>query len=137
MHEQAKENGVAFTSIALLTPDPASVFSILSWAAFLQERVEYLIVKNSISNPADFGYWEDDRQAAEFRNLYQPKIIEMEYRLPEIEHEARSHGVTMRAVADRRTIVPVLAKTASVWRAQAYRRNLFAELDRVKDLLLL
>ena len=42
----------------------------------------------------------------------------------------------MRAVADRQTNIAVLNKTASVWRAQAYRRNLFAEFDRVKDLLL-
>jgi hypothetical protein len=136
MSGQARENGVAFTAIGLLTPDPASVSSILAWAAFLQERVDYLIVKNSISNPADFGYWESDPQAEEFRQVYQPQMIEMEYRLPAIEHEARSHGITMRAVADRHTNIAVLNKTASVWRAQAYRRNLFAEFDRVKDLLL-
>ena len=108
------------------------MFSILTWAAFLQHRVEYLIVKNSISNPADFGYWETDPQANEFRQLFQPQVIEMEYRLPEIEHEARSHGLTLRAVADRQTQVPGLSRTASVWRAQAYRRNLFAEFDQVR-----
>jgi hypothetical protein len=137
MYSAAQENGVVFTAIGMLTPDPASVFSILAWAAFLQKRVDYLIVKNSISNPADFGYWETDPQADEFRRLCHPQMIEMEYRLPEIEHEARSHGVTMQAVADRKTQVPVLNRTASVWRAQAYRRHLFAEFDRVKDLLLL
>ena len=42
----------------------------------------------------------------------------------------------MQAVANRQTSVPALNRTASVWRAQAYRRNLFAEFDRVKDLLL-
>ena len=136
MSAQAKENGVAFTAIGLVTPDPASVSSILAWAAFLKKRVDYLIVRNSISNPSDFGYWDTDPQAEEFRRLCHPEVLEMEYRLPEIEHEARSHGVTMRAVADRQTNIAVLNKTASVWRAQAYRRNLFAEFDRVKDLLL-
>jgi hypothetical protein len=61
----------------------------------------------------------------------------MEFRLSEIEHEAREHGLTLQAVAERRTKLPVLSSTASVWRAQAYRRNIFAELDTVKDLLLL
>ena len=136
MSDQARQNGVVFTAIGLVTPDPASVFSILTWAAFLQHRVDYLIVRNAISNPADFGYWETDPQAEEFRQLFHPQVIEMEYRLPEIEHEARSHGLTLRAVADRETHVPGLSRTASVWRAQAYRRNLFAEFDRVKDLLL-
>jgi hypothetical protein len=136
MHEQAKENGVAFTAIGLVTPDPASVASVLAWAGFLQKRVDYLIVKNSISNPSDFGYWETDTHADEFRRVFEPGVISMEYRLPEIEHEARNHGVTMQAVASRQTNVAALNRTASVWRAQAYRRNLFAEFDRVKDLLL-
>jgi hypothetical protein len=117
--------------------DPASVSSILAWGNFLQDRVDYLIVKNSLSNPADFGCWENDPAAIEFRRLAQPKIISMEYRLPEIEHEAREHGLTLQAVASRKTTVPALKSTASVWRAQAYRRHLFAELERVKDLLLL
>ncbi len=68
---------LVFTAIGMLTPDPASVFSILAWAAFLQKRVDYLIVKNSISNPANFGYWETDPQADEFRRLCHPQMIEM------------------------------------------------------------
>ncbi len=61
----------------------------------------------------------------------------MEYRIPEIEHEMREHGLTLQAVAERKTDVPALKLTASVWRAQAYRLDLFAELDLVKGLLLL
>jgi len=136
MHEQAKESGVAFTAIGLITPDPASVSSVLAWASFLQDRVQYLIVKNSISNPSDFGYWQSEPKGEEFRRHFHPEVIEMEYRLPEVEHEARNHGVTLQAVASRKTDIPALNKTASVWRAQAYRRNIFAEFDRVKDLLL-
>jgi hypothetical protein len=136
MYTAAHENGVAFTAIGLVTPDPASVASVLDWASFLQDRAAYLIVKNSITNPASFGYWENDPQAAEFRRVFQPQEISMEYRLQEIEHEARNHGITLKAVAERQTNIPVLKQATSVWRAQAYRRNLFAELDRVKDLLL-
>jgi hypothetical protein len=137
MHAQAKDSGVAFTAIGLVTPDPASVSSILAWGNFLQDRVDYLIVKNSISSPADFACWENDPAAIEFRRLAQPKVITMEYRLPEIEHEAREHGLTLQVVAERKTSVPALKSTASVWRSQAYRRHIFAELDGVKDLLLL
>ncbi len=133
MHEQAKSNGIAFTAIGLVTPDPASVSSVLAWGKFLQNRVEYLIVKNSITDPADFGCWENDSEAEAFRRVAQPKVISMEYRIPEIEHEVREHGLTLQAVAERKTDVPALKLTASVWRAQAYRRNLFAELDRVKE----
>jgi MinD-like ATPase involved in chromosome partitioning or flagellar assembly len=137
MHEQAKNNGVTFTAIGVVTPDPASVSSILAWGRFLQDRVEYLIVKNCISDPADFSYWENDGEAEAFRRVARPRVISMEYRIPEMEHEMREHGLTLQAVAERKTDIPTLKLTASVWRAQAYRRNLFAELDRVKDLLLL
>ena len=137
MHAQARDNGVAFTAIGMVTPDPASVSSVLAWGSFLQDRVDYLIVQNHLSNPADFSYWENDPQAKEFRLAFKPKVISMEFRLPEIEHEAREHGLTLQAIAERQTNVPTLKSTASVWRAQAYRRNLFVELDRVKDLLLL
>jgi MinD-like ATPase involved in chromosome partitioning or flagellar assembly len=137
MHAQAKDSGVAFTAIGIVTPDPASVSSVLAWGNFLQDRVDYLIVKNAISNPADFSCWENDPAAVEFRKVARPRVIAMEYRLPEIEHEAREHGLTLQAVAERKTNIPALKSTASVWRAQAYRRNIFEELDAVKDLLLL
>ena len=52
----------------------------------------------------------------------------MEYRLPKVENPARQHGFTMNRVADRQTGVPELQQTTVVMRAQAYRRNLFAEL---------
>ena len=66
MHAQARENGVAFTAIGIVTPDPASVSSGLAWGSFLQDRVNYLIVKNSISNPSDFSYWDNDSEAEGF-----------------------------------------------------------------------
>ncbi len=37
MHEQAKGNGIAFTAVGLVTPDPASVSSILAWGRFFGE----------------------------------------------------------------------------------------------------
>ena len=137
MHSSAAESGVVFTAIGMVTPDPASVASVLDWAGFLQDRVDYLIVKNSVVNPSDFGYWDTDPQAVKFREIFKPEVISMEYHLPDIEFEAREHGLTLNAVANRQTTVPLLSLTGSVWRAQAYRRNLYAEFDRVKDLLIL
>ena len=137
MYESAAESGIAFTSIGIVTPDPASVASVLDYGGFLQNRVDYLIVKNSTVKLSDFGYWDTDPQAVEFRRLFKPAIINMEYRLPDIEFEAREHGLTLNAVAERKTSLPLLSLTGSVWRAQAYRRNIYKELDRVKDLLIL
>ena len=137
MYSSAEETGVAFTAIGLITPDPASVESVLAWAYALQHRVQYLIVKNSLTDPADFSYWDKTTAAADFRRAFQPREISMEYRLPKVENPARQHGLTLNRIADRHTDVSELQQTTVVMRAQAYRRNLFAELDRVKDLLLL
>jgi MinD-like ATPase involved in chromosome partitioning or flagellar assembly len=136
MAESVRELGVAFTAIGVVTPDPASIESVCAWADALQDRVSYLIVKNSLTNPADFSYWDDSRQARRLREALKPEVIAMEYRLPKVENPARQHGLTMNRIADRRTEVPELQQTTVVMRAQAYRRNLFVELDRVKDLLL-
>lgn len=136
MYETAAENGIVFTAVGIVTPDPASVASVLSWAAFLQKRVSYVVVRNAVNHPADFSYWETDAQAMDFRKAMRPREIAMEYRVSEIEHETRQHGVTLRAVATREAAVPTLAQTAAVWRAQAYRRNVFAEFDKIKDVLL-
>ena len=137
MHEGARGLGVAFTAVGIITPDPASVESVLSWAHALQHRVEYLIVKNALTESADFSYWEQTRQAEEFRKAFHPQEITMEYRLAKFENPARQHGVTLGQAAARQVNVPELQQTTVVMRAQAYRRHLFAELDRVKDLLLL
>jgi hypothetical protein len=120
-----------------VTPDPASVESVLTWGRALQYRVQYLIVKNAITDPADFSYWENDPAAIEFRRSFEPKEISMEYRLAKVENPARQHGLTLAAVANRDATIPELQQTTVVMRAQAYRRNLFAQLDGVKDLLTL
>ena len=46
MYLDVAEAGIAFTGIGIVTDDPASVESVLWWAARLQNRVAYLIVEN-------------------------------------------------------------------------------------------
>jgi MinD-like ATPase involved in chromosome partitioning or flagellar assembly len=137
MFDQVAETGVAFTVIGMVTPDPASVEGILAWGRALQHRVQWLIVRNSMTDPADFTYWEKSAAAIDFRRVFQPREISMEYRLAKVENPARQHAVTLGKVASRETDVPALQQTTVVMRAQAYRRNLFAQLDGVKDLLTL
>jgi MinD-like ATPase involved in chromosome partitioning or flagellar assembly len=72
------EMGVAFTAIGVVTPDPASVESVCAWADALQDQVSYLIVKNALTNPAHFSYWDESRQARSFREALKPKVIAME-----------------------------------------------------------
>ncbi len=136
MYPDVMEAGIVFTAIGIVTADPASVESVLAWAAQLQNRVEYLIVENSITERADFTYWRESEQARQFQRIFQPAVIHMDYRLPDLENASRNHGVTLGQVASRTTTAPELQKASFVMRAQSYRRRMFAEFERVKELLL-
>ena len=136
MYPDVAEAGIVFTAIGVVTADPASVESVLAWAARLQKRVAYLIVENSVAEHTDFKYWHESEQAQQFQKMFEPAVIHMDYRLPDLENASRNHGVTLGQIAGRTTNAPELQKASFVMRAQSYRRRMFAEFDRVKELLL-
>jgi len=98
MFEDVAATGVSFTAVGVVTPDPASVESILAWADRLQDRVQYVVVENATSTLSDFTYW--------------------------------------RSTADRKSSVEELKRASLVMRAQSYRRRLFSEFDRTKEVFL-
>ena len=136
MYPSVAEAGIAFTAIGVITSDPASVESVLGWAARLQNRVSYLIIENSTTQHTDFSYWNNSREARQFREVFNPAVIRMDFRLPELENAARNYGVTLGDVANRNVDAPELRKASLVMRAQSYRRRLFSEFDKAKELLL-
>jgi len=136
MYPDVADAGIVFTAIGVVTADPASVESVLAWAARLQKRVAYLIVENSVAEHTDFKYWHESEQAQQFQKMFEPAVIHMDYRLPDLENASRNHGVTLGQIAGRTTNAPELQKASFVMRAQSYRRRMFAEFDRVKELLL-
>jgi len=136
MYADVSDAGIVFTAIGVVTSDPASVESVLAWAARLQLRTAYLIVENCISVPTDFTYWRESEQALQFQKMFAPAVIHMDYRLPDLENAVRNHGVTLGEVAARETNAPELQKASLVMRAQSYRRRMFAEFEKVKELLL-
>lgn len=79
-HARIQERGVAFTAVSVITPDPPSMESVLRWASELQRRVDYLIVKNGLTYPADFSHWEQNPKAHQFRQFFGPQEIEVEHR---------------------------------------------------------
>jgi MinD-like ATPase involved in chromosome partitioning or flagellar assembly len=136
MYEDVAATGVRFTAVGIVTPDPASVESVLAWANLLQDRVEYVIVENATSALADFTYWRSTKQANQFRQAFTPVILQMEFRLAELENPLRQHGIQLGQVADRKTIVDELKRASLVMRAQSYRRRLFSEFDRAREAFL-
>jgi len=136
MYPDVADAGIVFTMVGVVTADPASVESVLAWAARLQNRVAYLIVENTLTEHSDFTYWRESEEARQFREAFEPAVIHMDYRLADLENAARNHGVTLGSVAARTTDAPELRKASLVMRAQSYRRRMFVEFDSVKELLL-
>lgn len=136
MYPDVTAAGVVFTAIGVVTSDPASVESVLNWAAALEHRVSYVVVENNLTEHTDFTYWRQSDEAEEFRQRLKPAIIRLDYRLADLENAARNYGVTLGRVARRTTGAPELQKASLVMRAQSARRRMFAEFDKVKELLL-
>lgn len=136
MYEDVAATGVRFTAVGIVMPDPASVESVLAWANRLQERVEYVIVENATSALADFTYWRSTKQANQFRQVFMPAILQMEFRLAELENPLRQHGIQLGQVAERKTAVDELKRASLIMRAQSYRRRLFSEFDRTREAFL-
>jgi MinD-like ATPase involved in chromosome partitioning or flagellar assembly len=135
MYPDVSEAGIVFTAIGVVTADPASVESVLAWASRLQRRTSYLVVENAVAEHADFTYWRQSEQSLRFQEIFSPAVIRMDYRLPDLENATRNHGVTLGEVATRATNAPELQKASLVMRAQSYRRRMFAEFDKVRELL--
>ena len=136
MYEDVAAIGARFTAVGVVTPDPASVESVLAWANRLQERVQYLIVQNATSPQSDFSYWDSAEQALRFREALSPTVIRMEFRLAELENPARQHGIRLGQVATRQNSINELKRASIAMRAESYRRRLFSEFDRAKEMFL-
>lgn len=136
MYEDVAAIGVRFTAVGVVTPDPASVESVLAWANRLQDRVEYVVIENATSALADFTYWRSTKQANRFREAFTPAVLQMEFRLAELENPLRQYGIQLGKVADRKTAVDELKRASLIMRAQSYRRRLFSEFDRAKRVFL-
>jgi MinD-like ATPase involved in chromosome partitioning or flagellar assembly len=136
MYEDVSATGARFTAVGVITPDPASVESVLAWANRLQDRAQYVVVQNATSPQAKFSYWDSAEQAIRFRESLSPTVVRMEFRLPELENPARQHGVRLGQVAMRQNSVDELKRASIVMRAESYRRRLFSEFDRAKEMFL-
>ena len=77
--------GVKVTSIGMVTADPGSVESVVTWAGHLKDNVQYLIILNELDQPGEtFRYWHESKQAKDFAATTAPKIIKMASRRPDL-----------------------------------------------------
>ena len=132
--ETAREMGVGFTAVGMVTGDPGSVESVLKWIGRLGGNAEYLIVKNKMSNKReDFSAWTSNKLVDKFRKAYSLTEVEMDMRLPEFEEKIREAGATLASVSEIKS--GPLSETRWRVRAQGYLKKSHALLDSVSELL--
>ena len=100
------------------------------------DRVQYVVVQNATGPQSNFSYWDSAEQAMRFRESLSPTVVRMEFRPAELENPARQHGVRLGQVATRQNAVDELKRASIVMRVESYRRRLFSEFDRVKEMFL-
>lgn len=135
MGAEAREMGIQFTSVGLITNDPGSVESVLTWTTALGENAEYLIVKNKMENKREeFSAWNKNKTAKKLANQFDYREIVMGSRLPEFEELIRTAGLTPGQALSQKS--GQLAETRWKMRSKAYARQSDELLDSVSDLLL-
>jgi hypothetical protein len=63
-------------------------------------------------------------------------VVQLEFRVAELENPLRQHGIQLGQVAGRKTAVDELKRASLVMRAQSFRRRLFSEFDRTRQVFL-
>ena len=133
--ETAREMGIVFTSVGLVTADPGSVESVMKWTAALDDTADYLIVKNKMENPSEqFSAWHKNKLAQELSHEFDYREVVMGSRLAEFEELIRTTGVTPAQAAEAKK--GELASTRWKIRAKSYAKQAGEMLDSVSDLLL-
>jgi hypothetical protein len=120
-----------------VTNDSSTTSAILDWANALQNRVDYLVVKNKVAGE-DFGYLFESEPGQRFLQLAKPAIIEMERRLPDIQQELNDRGLSLRQALDASAEIagPVLSKSYNRMRIKGYVNRLEKQFSEVIDVLL-
>jgi hypothetical protein len=95
-----------------------------------------VVVENATSTLSDFTYWKGTEQAKRFHEAFAPTVLQMEFRLADLENPLRQHGIKLGDVADSKASVDGLERASLVMRTQSYRRRLFSEFNRTKEVFL-
>lgn len=133
----ASDMEVKFTAVGVTTNDAGSIQSILKWAGYLQDAVDYLIVLNEMRSPCcDFSYWFDEPNIVGFVESMSPSVMRMKARLEEFQAEVRNHACTLEEVIRGKVDSEFFRYTRNIVRAKIYQRQLFEGFAEASHILL-
>ena len=127
--------GARFTAVGVITPDPASVESVLAWANRLQDRVQLSSRMQQAHNQTSAtGILRSKRCG--FGSLCHQQWSGWNFDWPSWKIPRGSTEYDSGRFAARQNSVDELKRASIVMRAESYRRRLFSEFDRAKEMFL-
>jgi len=137
MHDDLKAESIRCLAVGVCTNDSATASGILDWANALQDRVDYLVVKNHVVGD-DFSYLFESEPGRKFLQLAKPAVIEMEERLPDIQQALNDRGLSPRQAleASNEAAGPILSKSYNRMRLRGYVNRLEKQFSQIIDVLL-
>jgi CobQ/CobB/MinD/ParA nucleotide binding domain len=124
------------TSIGIVTKDPGSVASVLSWAYHLGSRVRYLIVLNELVRGSGFDAWCTTPEVQEFVTRTAPSIIALQNRNPDFEDMLRANHLTLEKVINRRHSVDWFHSLTRIVQGRRYQQEAYDAFESVFHILL-
>jgi hypothetical protein len=124
------------TSIGIVTKDPGSVASVLSWAYHLGGRVRYLIVLNELVRGSGFDAWCTTPEVQEFVTRTAPAIIALQNRNPDFEDMLRANHLTLEKVINRRHSVDWFHSLTRIVQGRRYQQEAYDAFESVSHILL-
>ncbi len=108
------------TSIGIVTKDPGSVASVLSWAYHLGGRVRYLIVLNELVRGTGFDAW-----CTTFQN-----------RNPDFEDMLRANTLTLEKVINKKHSISWFHSLTRIVQARRYQQEAHNAFESASHILL-
>jgi hypothetical protein len=124
------------TSIGIVTKDPGSVASVLSWAYHLGSRVRYLIVLNELVRGSGFDAWCTTPEVQEFVTRTAPAIIALQNRNPDFEDMLRANHLTLEKVINRRHSVDWFHSLTRIVQGRRYQQEAYDAFESASHILL-
>lgn len=124
------------TSIGIVTKDPGSVASVLSWAYHLGGRVRYLIVLNELVRGTGFDAWCATPQVNEFVASAKPSIIAFQNRNPDFEDMLRANHLTLEKVINKEHSISWFRSLTRIVQARRYQQEAYNAFESASHILL-
>jgi hypothetical protein len=124
------------TSIAIVTKDPGSVASVLTWAYHLGRRVRYLIVLNEIVRGTGFDAWCTTSEVKKFVVTTKPSVITLQNRNPDFEDMLRANHLTLEKVISRDHSVDWFHSLTRIVQARRYQQEAYNAFESAAHILL-